>query len=271
MSIEENRQVAEKQVAERLAHRLTSRLARSRLRSRLRARPGLQGRVLAPAGFHRRLPRTAALYFPFYHDVPEQYAGRLRQHLLTFRGRGPFVSWDEALAILAGDRELTGPHFCLSFDDGDRTWVDVVYPLLRSLDIPATFFVATDMVSKNSGLTWRHCRDLLAAGMRFGSHTRSHRRLADLDDAAAAREIRDSKAEISDQLGAPVRDFAAPYGWPDRDYTPRHVELARAAGYRSFASTLRPAMHPGDSPMFIHRQGLHPAWPLRAVMTRVHE
>src|SRR5262249_11585902 len=237
MSIGENRQVAEKQVAEKLAHRLTSRLARSRLRSRLRARPGLQGRVLAPAGIHRRLPRSAALYFPFYHDVPEQYAGRLRQHLLTFRGRGPFVSWDEALAILAGDRELTGPHFCLSFADGDRTWVDVVYPLLRSLEIPATFFVATDMIGRSSGsgkgtgLTWRHCRDLLAAGMRFGSHTRSHRRLADLDDAAAAREIRDSKAEISDRLGVEVRDFAAPYGLPDPGYTPPPVAPARRGGH----------------------------------------
>jgi len=30
-------------------------------------------------------------------------------------------------------------------------------------------------------------------------------------------------------------------------------------------------MHPGDSPMFIHRQGLHPAWPILAMRTRVHD
>jgi peptidoglycan/xylan/chitin deacetylase (PgdA/CDA1 family) len=268
----------------KLLHRFSSRLVRSRLRSELRARPGLQGRVLAPAGTLRRLPSTPALYLPFYHDVPARYAGRLRRHLLTFRGLGPFVSWDEALAILAGGRELTTPHFCLSFDDGDRSWLDVVVPMLDSLGIPATFFVATDLIGNDSAgsgrLTWRDCREMLAAGTRFGSHTRSHRRLLDLDDAVAVQEIRDSKAEIEDQLGVAVHDFAAPYGWPDRDYTPRHVEMAGEAGYRSFASTLRTAMHPrrprrpghrGDPPLLIHRQGLHPAWPLRAVMTRVHE
>jgi hypothetical protein len=47
--------------------------------------------------------------------------------------------------------------------------------------------------------------------------------------------------------------------------------MAHRAGYRSFASTLRTSMHCGDSWLGIRRQGLHPAWPLRAVMTRVHE
>jgi peptidoglycan/xylan/chitin deacetylase (PgdA/CDA1 family) len=255
----------------RLVHRMAARLVRSRLRSELRARPGLQGRVLAPAGTFRRLPRTSALYFPFYHDVPPQYARQLRRHLETFRALGPFVSWDDALAILAGDRPLTAPHFCLSFDDGDPTWVDVVAPLLDSLRIPATFFVIADRIDGGDGLTWQDCRDLRGAGHSVGSHTRSHRRLLDLDDPAATDEIRGSKATIEDQLGVAVPDFAAPYGWPGRDYTDRHVQLARAAGYRSFASTFRTAMRPGDSPMFVHRQGLHPAWPLRAVMTRVHE
>jgi peptidoglycan/xylan/chitin deacetylase (PgdA/CDA1 family) len=255
----------------KLFHRWRSHLVGSQLRSELRARPGLQGRVLAPAGTFRRLPRTPALYFPFYHDVPERYAGRWRQHLLTFRRLGPFVSWDDALAILAGGRELTTPHFCLSFDDGDRTWMDVVLPTLDSLGIPATFFVITDRACRGAGLTWQDCRELASNGMRLGSHTRSHRRLLDLDDAAAVGEIRDSKAEIEDHLGVPVHDFAAPYGWPGRDFVARHVSLARQAGYRSFASTLRTAMHPGDSPLCIRRQGLHPAWPMRAVMTRVHE
>jgi peptidoglycan/xylan/chitin deacetylase (PgdA/CDA1 family) len=255
----------------KLVDQLKSRLVSSHLRSELRARPGLQGRILAPAGTFRRLPWTPALYFPFYHGVPQQYASGLRQHLLTFRSLGQFVSWDEALAILAGGRELTTPHFCLSFDDCDRTWVDVVLPILGSFGIPATFFIVTGSVSRGDSLTWQDCRDLRAAGMRFGSHTRSHRRLLDLDDATAEREIRDSRAEIEDQLGEAVQDFAAPYGWPHRDFTARHVEMAHRAGYRSFASTLRTSMHCGDSWLGIRRQGLHPAWPLRAVMTRVHE
>ncbi|MBG0562637.1 polysaccharide deacetylase family protein [Actinoplanes aureus] len=241
------------------------------LRSRLRARPRLQGRILAPAGLRRRLPSAPGLYFPFYHDVLPEYGADLRRHLNTLRRIGPMVSWDESLRILAGERPLTGPVFCLSFDDAHLSWRDVAAPVLLEMRVPAMFFLTSGLVGQPGNLTWQDCRDLVAAGFAFGSHTVTHHRLADQDDETAAREIVDSKREIEDQLGVEVRDFAAPYGNPAVDFLDRDVEVAREAGYRSFATTLRPAMRPGDSPMFIHRQGLHPAWPILAMRTRVHD
>ncbi|MDI6097291.1 polysaccharide deacetylase family protein [Actinoplanes sp. NEAU-A12] len=241
------------------------------LRSRLRARPRLQGRILAPAGLRRRLPTAPGLYFPFYHDVLPEYAGDLRRHLRALQRVGPMVSWAEALAILAGERPLTGPVFCLSFDDAHLSWRDVAAPVLLEMKVPAMFFLTSGMVGQPGNLTWHDCRGLVAAGFDFGSHTVTHHRLADQDDETAAREITGSKQEIEDQLQVEIRDFAAPYGHPAVDFHERDVRCARDAGYRSFSTTLRPAMHPGDSPMFIHRQGLHPAWPIMAVRTRVHD
>jgi peptidoglycan/xylan/chitin deacetylase (PgdA/CDA1 family) len=247
------------------------RLNELELRRRLRARPRVQGRILAPAGTFRRLPATAGLWFPFYHDVLPGYAGDLRRHLRAFRQRGRLVAWDEALEILAGRRPMTGPVFCLSFDDGHPSWRDVVLPILLELDVPATFFLTTGLVGQPGNLTWRDCREIAAAGFPFGSHTITHHRLADQRADDARREIIGSRHEIEDELGAEVRDFAAPYGHPAVDFGERDVRIVRQAGYRSFATTLRPAMHPGGAPMAIHRQGLHPAWPLWAVRTRVHD
>jgi len=247
------------------------RILHNRLRDELRERPRIQGHVLAPAGMFRRLPGTTGLFFPFYHDVLPRYADDLRRHLLTLGAIGAFVSWDEALDVLEGRRPLTGPCFCLSFDDGHPSWRQVVAPILRELGVPATFFLISGTVGEAGNLSWRDCRDIAAMGMSFGSHSRTHRPLAGLDDAAAAREIRDSKAEIEDHVGVPVRDFAAPYGNPAVDFGDREVRAVQAAGYRSFATTLRPAMHAGHSPMKMHRQGLHPAWPVWAVRTRVHD
>nr|BFE74896.1 hypothetical protein GCM10020092_081970 [Actinoplanes digitatis] len=68
----------------------------------------------------------------------------------------------------------------------------------------------------------------------------------------------------------PVLDFAAPYG-SGVDFGDRELRAVQEAGYRSFATTLRSPMRPGDSPMYIQRQGLHPAWPIWAVRTRVHD
>jgi peptidoglycan/xylan/chitin deacetylase (PgdA/CDA1 family) len=174
------------------------------LRSRLRARPRAQGRVLAPAGLFRRLPSAPGLYFPFYHDVLPEYAGDLRRHLHTLRGLGPMVSWDEALAVLAGESPLTGPVFCLSFDDAHLSWRDVVVPLLGELAVPATFFLTTGLVGRPGNLTWADCREIRDAGFSFGSHTVSHTRLADQDDREARREISDSKRDIEDELGVTV-------------------------------------------------------------------
>ncbi len=250
---------------------LKRRLNELELRSWLRARPRIQGRVLAPAGLFRRLPTTSGLYFPFYHDVPGEYAADLRRHLLAFRRLGPMVRWDEALAILAGERPLTGPVFCLSFDDGHPSWRDVLVPMLLELDVPAMFFVTTGLIGGPGRLGWDDCRAIRDAGFDFGSHSVTHQRLADQSDSEALREFAESKTELENELGVEVRDFAAPYGHPAVDFGRRDVTLATGAGYRSFASTLRPAMHPGGSPMAINRQGLHPAWPLMAVRTRVHD
>jgi peptidoglycan/xylan/chitin deacetylase (PgdA/CDA1 family) len=241
------------------------------LRSALRARPRIQGRILAPKGLMRRLPSTPGLYFPFYHDVLPEYAADFRRHLLAFRGRGAMISWDQALAVLAGSVANTGPMFCLSFDDGHASWRDVVVPILDELGVPATFFVTSGLIGQPGNLSWADCRSIRDAGYHFGSHTVTHPRLADTDDDAAVREILDSKKVLEDELGVEIRDFAAPYGNPAVDFLDRDVRTVRDAGYRSFATTLRAPMHPGDSPMWIQRQGLHPAWPIWAVRTRVHD
>lgn len=254
-----------------LARRIKRRLNESKLRTNLRGRPRVQGRILAPTGMFRRLPSTSALFFPFYHDVLPEYDRDLRRHLRAYRDLGSMVSWDEALDVLAGRRTLTGPTFCLSFDDGHSTWRDVAAPILDDLKIPATFFLTTDLIGRPGNLTWADCRDLADAGHTLGSHTLTHPRLADCDPAELERQVAGSKAEIEDRVGLEVKDFAAPYGAPGVDVNDREVEAATAAGYRSFATTARLPMHAGDSPMWIQRQGLHPAWPLWAVRTRLHD
>jgi peptidoglycan/xylan/chitin deacetylase (PgdA/CDA1 family) len=247
------------------------RLNELELRSRLRARPRLQGRILAPAGLRRRLPRTPGLWFPFYHDVPAEYAGGLRRHLRAFGRLGRMAGGDEALTLLASSEPLTGPIFVLSFDDAHASWRDVVAPILLEMNVPATFFVTSSLIGKPGNLGWRDIRDLDAAGFTIGSHTVTHPRLADLGDEDARREILGSKWEIENELGTEVRDFAAPYGNPLVDFTARDVDYAREAGYRSFVTTRRDPMQPGGSPWSVSRQGLHPAWPLPAVRTRVHD
>jgi len=61
-------------------------------------------------------------------------------------------------------------------------------------------------------MTWDQIRALARAGMDIESHTRSHRVLQTLDDAALHSELAGSRADLETQLGRPVRAVAYPVG-----------------------------------------------------------
>lgn len=245
-------------------------------RSWLRARPGLQGAVVAPAGLVHRLPHgVSGIWVALYHGVRASDLAGLERHLGVLVDRGRFVSWGDVLTeVSAPSGPSSGPLFCLSFDDGHKEWVSRVLPLLEELNLPATFFLATDQVlsgRSRESLTWQDCARLVGAGMHVGSHSISHRRLTSLSDDEAVHELAGSKDRIEQRLGLSVQDFSYPYGLPGLDYAERHRRMAVEAGYRSAASALPGKVRRGDGLLDLHRCGLSPAWPVLAIRKRLHE
>ena len=61
-------------------------------------------------------------------------------------------------------------------------------PTLTDMSIPAAFFVVTSQVGdprRADALSWSSCQQLADQRMTVGSHTVTHRALADLDERAA--------------------------------------------------------------------------------------
>ena len=67
-------------------------------------------------------------------------------------------------------------------------------------------------VAKRRFLDWDEAREMQAAGMAIGSHTRSHAILGRLSPNAQKQELVDSKKEIESHLGGRVRGLAYPVG-----------------------------------------------------------
>lgn len=82
-------------------------------------------------------------------------------------------------------------------------------------------------------------------GAEIGGHTRNHPILARLDDMQARDEIANGKRDLEERLGHPIRLFAYPNGRPDKDYTPRHVDMVRDCGYELAVSTIPSAAKRG--------------------------
>jgi peptidoglycan/xylan/chitin deacetylase (PgdA/CDA1 family) len=135
-------------------------------------------------------------------------------------------------------------------------------------DVPASFFVTTGFVDGDpaavarmrsirradvTGMSWDHVSELRRAGMEIGSHTVTHPNLAILDEQTARSELRDSRRELEDRLGEPIKAIAYPFGIPGVHVTPRVIGLAREAGYGIGASILYRDVRDHDERMNVPR------------------
>jgi peptidoglycan/xylan/chitin deacetylase (PgdA/CDA1 family) len=214
-------------LARRAYHR--GRLATAILRGRRRSWQGL--RIL---GYHRLARPTEPLSVS-----PEQF--RSQMELVHESGATP-IRLESALDEL--ESPISRQFVSVTFDDGYLDTVEHGESILRELEIPATIFLPTAIVSgamsypwyddSPPALDWNDVREAAARGVfDFQSHTVSHRFLPELTDTEAAHEFRDSKAELERELGSPVTSIAFPSGLHGQ----REVRLVPETGYRAGVST----------------------------------
>ena len=92
-------------------------------------------------------------------------------------------------------------------------------------------------------------RELAEAGFEVGSHAVSHRLLTGLADEEVRRELAESKDQLEQWAGRRVEHFSCPGGRWDA----RVAGAARAAGYRSVATSRVGANGRGADPFRLAR------------------
>lgn len=168
---------------------------------------------------------------------------RFESQLTTLLSRGyAGATFTEAVR---GPR--TSPTVAVTFDDAYRSVLELAFPILDRLGLPATVYVPTRFAGQAGPmawpgidgwlggayehelhpLSWNELRGLRDAGWEIGSHTVSHPKLTQLDDGALATELSESKAACEQAMGSPCESIAYPYG----DVDARVVRAAGEAGY----------------------------------------
>ncbi len=198
----------------------------------------------------------------FYHEMLAHERGCFEDQLRRLRNLSDIIGIEDAIGLLGSGR-VPGRFVCLTFDDGCRSAYDHAFPVLASQGLPAAFFVVSGWIDEGRPgvMSWADCRRLVADGMEVGSHSATHRRLANLCESETDVELRASRARIEAELGRPCTHFACPWGQPGSDYDPEHTTgLARAAGYRSFLSTVPRRAHAGVDLWSLPRIRMEPGW-----------
>jgi peptidoglycan/xylan/chitin deacetylase (PgdA/CDA1 family) len=179
--------------------------------------------------------------------------------------RSAVLWWEEIEAILAGSGRLR-------FDwDGLRWQFDLHDAAARQATferIACMFRQASraeqrllvDRLRADSGvrysyddeiLDWDEVRELDRHPLiTIAAHTVSHPVLRNLDIAAAADEMRQSRTRLEQELGHPVACFAYPFGGSD-EAGPREFGLSEAEGFECAVTTRSGHWHAG------HREHLH--------------
>jgi peptidoglycan/xylan/chitin deacetylase (PgdA/CDA1 family) len=90
-----------------------------------------------------------------YHGVVEQGAQALAAQIHFLVRHFTVVSLETMVNHLADSGASRNNEVALTFDDGLRNNLTVVYPILREFNVPATFFVCPELVERKQWL-WNH-------------------------------------------------------------------------------------------------------------------
>jgi len=188
-----------------------------------------------------RAPQAPTSRILAYHTVGMPKMGlndislqRIRRQLEMTKIAGyRFVPATELVAqpedTTPGDRRIA-----LTFDDGFRSILTTVEPLLRELDIPWTAFVCSGLADGDKGhddyLDWREIEGLAERGVTIASHSVTHPNFATLTAAQTVDELERSRDALRDRLGIETTEFAIPFG-QSRDWPETARRAAADAGY----------------------------------------
>lgn len=103
----------------------------------------------------------------------------------------------------------------ITFDDGWESQFASGDPVLRSAEIPATYYISTGLLNTPGYMTDRMVMSFRDSGNEIANHTVSHPRLLTLSDENVSREFLDSQNYLSARFGIVSYNFASPYGQTD--------------------------------------------------------
>ncbi len=237
--------------------------------------------VLRARGARTRIEGDAFLRGLYCHYVFDDQVDRFRSILSSLQQVGTFVDTETCFAMLRGEREIDGPYFHLSFDDGFKNIRTNAAPVLKELGIPAISFIPSDMIEADyetvkhycldvtkyravvEMLTWEEAAQLPDFGIEIGSHTRTHARLSAIsgDAAKLEDEVSGSKTVLEERIGKPCRYISWPFGEVG-DIDDTALAAVEAAGYDGCFSAIRGTVEPGRADaMRVPRHHFEVQWP----------
>ena len=175
-----------------------------------------------------------------YQVEPAVFERQMRH--LSEGGYDPIVP-DDLAAYFQDGQALPPKPVMVTFDDGWENQFEYARPILERYKIRATFYVFPNPIGKDKRfMTWGQLKDLLAAGMAIGCHSKTHPYLTRVaDDRMLADQITGAKSRLEQELGVTINSFCYPFGLHDQrvDDEVRRAGFTTARGLRNYVDFKR--------------------------------
>jgi len=237
----------------------------------------LLGSLAYRFGAHRGVFRNRGVIIAFHRvsDYPAGEALNCRVDVFEglcrfFRKHFDVVPLQELLRRVQQGSALDGA-LSITFDDGYRDNFHTAAPILQSLGLPATFFVATNFIDsrivpewdRNDGfpaewMTWDEVRELAGMGFDIGGHTMNHADLGTVGTDVAQTEIAGCRQALLEKLGLSVPHFAYPFGGI-ANVTADTARIVESEGFECCLSCHGGLVERGDGVFSLQREPIN-AW-----------
>jgi len=187
---------------------------------------------------------------PFYHLVSDKEpdfvkglykpktVAQFKADLNVFLKYYEPISLEEVIQYNKGEIKLLKPSFHLTFDDGLANFHEIIAPILKEKNIPATVFLNTAFVDNKDlfyrykkvlkiqhatcniqnflkkekpYLTLKQIKELQKQGFTFGAHSVDHPLYANIDLTEQLKQTKDSLQWITDNLQEKYKAFSFPF------------------------------------------------------------
>jgi len=183
------------------------------------------------------------LYHEFYEQEPskELYGlistpEKFEEDILNIIGEGyTFVSLDRVADYKNGIKGLPEKPVVLTFDDGYTSNYELIYPILKKYNIPATIFVIEDMMEADNHFNWEIAKEMNDYGLvTIYSHGHSHVDMTKLDINDFREKTANNLKTMEEKLGKQKYIF---YSYPLGFYNEETNKVLKEIGVDMFMTT----------------------------------
>lgn len=151
-------------------------------------------------------------------------AEKLEQHLRYLKRYFDVVSLNNVIELVSSHHKANGRYLLVTFDDGYKDNAELAFSILKSLEIPAVFFIATGLIENNALPWWDkvayliQCSHIQKIKLPYWSETVEFTGNRQIFVRMILNQIKKSKSPIDEQIADLENFVGMPSPYPDAEF-----------------------------------------------------